>query len=94
MRVAVEYPLPRRDIGPRGGYAAAADPAPKQDSHPYVVAVLKPDALKRQLDFDRVAVIGDLARTVPNDIRFPSFTGCRRVECIHLNTAWIDHQMI
>src|SRR5262249_39098660 len=75
MRVPVEDPQARRNIRPRPRHSHAADASPEKNAHYDFFSATKSDAMKRQLDFDGIAVIQEFARAFPHEIGFKTLTG-------------------
>src|SRR5436190_22169678 len=94
MAGTIEYPLARRHFRPGIRNTGPTDFSEEENSHAHLAAAGKSNRLQRQTNLDNVSVIDDSACTVPQHVGFELFAARRCVQCVHLNAAWIDEQVI
>src|SRR5262249_53930725 len=93
-RMAFEHPLARQDLGPGIGHTCPANLPEKQNAHAHMFPTREADRLQWKPDLYRISVIHNLCRTIPDEICLELLAGRRRVQCIHLDAAGMDEQVI
>ena len=94
LGMLLEHPRAWLERRPRHRHAGAADAPPEEDAHLHVGAATEADRLQRQTNLDRVALVVDTARALPDPVRRGVFVPRQRVDHVELNAAGIDQQVV